>query len=180
MIRRALLQFRRVVQPYVVLNCATSACHGGNQSATPFQLLVPADSDAATYTNFYILTKYTQPSKQGTEGVFGHGTVKMIDRQHPLQSLLIEYSLPGSVAEFHHPDVPNFRPPFRGTADPHYRQLQEWIGTALPIVDPDYGFDFQTAATQPTTMASSAPSAHSTRPAHPGATPRPNGPAGGP
>ena len=166
----ALLQYRRVIQPFVVLNCATAACHGGNQSATSFQLLIPPDSDAATYTNFYILTRYSQPSRQSSDGVFGNGLVKMIDRQHPQHSLLLEYALPGSMAEFQHPEVTNFRPPLRGTSDARYRQMLDWIGSTLVAVEPDYGFDFKTPATQPGAAASSAPSTQAGRAA--GATAR--------
>jgi hypothetical protein len=162
----AMLQYRRMVQPYVVQNCATSACHGGNSAVTKLQFVTPADSDAATYTNFYILTKYVQPAKQAGNQVFGHGDLRMIDRQRPAQSLLIQYGMPGTMVDFAHPDVPNYRPPLRGVNDPRYKQLLDWIGQALQPVEPSYGFDFNTPATQPTsgpaTMTANPPA---TRPA---------------
>jgi hypothetical protein len=164
----ALLQYRRVVQPYVIQNCATSACHGGNSAATRLQFVTPSESDPATYTNFYILTKYVQPSKQGGGQVFGHGDLRLVDRQRSAQSLLIQYGMPGAMSDFDHPDVANYRPPLRGLNDPRYKQLLDWIGQSLQPVEPSYGFDFNTPATQPATMAATQPAKlPATRPATP-------------
>jgi hypothetical protein len=161
----SLLQYRRAVQPFITLNCATSGCHGGS-GAEKFSLVVPAESDAATYTNFYILQHYAKPLKNAGDNVFGRGSLKMIDRQHSEQSMLLQYALPGAVAEFDHPDVPNYHPPFRGVTDTRYRQMSDWIGKSLQPIDPEYGIDFavpgmaastQPAATQPAQLPETRP-----------------------
>jgi hypothetical protein len=146
----AILQYRRMVQPFLVQNCATTGCHNG--SNPKYNVILPAESDAATYTNFYILDKYTKKMPQSADAVFGRGDAKILDRQRPAQSLLLQYAMPGSIAEIDHPDVQNYRPPLRGVTDPRYRQMLDWVGSALQPVDPDYGFDYPIpGATQPTT-----------------------------
>ncbi len=153
----ALFQYRRTVQPFVVQNCATSMCHGGN-AATNWNMVLPPDSDAATYTNFLNMEKYTKRSKQSNDALFGAGDPKMIDRQQPRMSLLLQYALPGAISEIDHVELPNYHPPLRGLNDPRYLMLLDWIGKGLQPVEPDYGFDWGApAATQPVSQAASAP-----------------------
>ncbi len=162
----ALLQYRRLVQPFLVQNCATTGCHNG--SNPKYNAILPPESDAATYTNFYILDKYIKKMPQSADAVFGHGDARMIDRQRPAQSLLLQYALPGAISEIDHPDVQNYHPPLRGLTDPRYRQLLDWVGSSLQPVDPDYGFDYPVpGATQPATNPTTAQSATTTRPATP-------------
>ena len=156
-----LFQYRRNVQPWVLQNCATSGCHGGAEGAK-FSLILPGESDAATYTNFYLLQRYKKETRQSSDAIFGRGDLRMIDRQRPEQSLLLQNGLPGAIAEYDHPDVPNYRPALRNTADPRYRLVLDWIASLRPV-DTDYGIAYDAqdaggAATQPaTTQATSAP-----------------------
>jgi hypothetical protein len=157
------LAFRQRIQPLVLQNCATSGCHGA-RNPKKFALVDPAESDAATYTNFYILQKYTKHMASSDKSVFSRGDLRMIDRQHPEQSMLLQYALPGSQAEFPHPDVPGYKPVFHGKTDPRYIMLHDWLGKVLKSVDPDYGIDFPipgvsdiAAASQPATAPASAP-----------------------
>jgi hypothetical protein len=143
----------------------------------------PAESDAATYTNFYILQKYTKTFQSTDSAVFGRGDLRVIDRQHPEQSLLLQYGLPGSQAEYPHPDVPGYKPVFHGKADPRFQLIQNWIGKALQPVEPDYGIDFpvpgsgsgaattQAATSKPASAPATSPRPPATRPA-----PRPPAP----
>jgi hypothetical protein len=180
----ALLAFRQRVQPTVLQNCATSGCHGA-RNPKKFSLIEPGDSDAATYTNFYILQKYSRHMESGGDkSVFGRGDLRMLDRQHPEQSMLVQYALPGSQAEYPHPDVPGFKPVFKGKTDPKYLALVDWIGKQLQPVDPDYGIDYPipgqsdavAAASQPASSPASAPTPPppTTRPSpHPPTPPAP-------
>jgi hypothetical protein len=103
--------------------------------------------------------------------------MRMIDRQAPERSLLLQYAMPGSIAEYDHPDVPNYRPVLRGPTDVRYRQILSWIGHSLQPVEPKYGIDFKTpgattnpAATQTATApapSGPAPAETATRPATP-------------
>src|SRR5947208_1038998 len=83
---------RRLVQPYLLQNCATMGCHNGTPAAK-WNMVLPAESDAATYTNFLRMEKYVKHFKQSDDAVFGTGDAKMIDRQRPEKSLLLQYSL---------------------------------------------------------------------------------------
>jgi len=164
-------------QPFVLNNCATSGCHGTFQGAK-FSLIAPADSEAAMYTNFYTLQSYLKkaPAAAGGANVFGRGELRIIDRQMPAQSLLLQYGLPPAIAELDHPEVPNYRAPYRGFNDARYQQVLRWISESLVPVPPDYGFTVgPTPASQPATQPA-PPAPPPTRPTPPGARP----PAGQP
>jgi hypothetical protein len=168
----AIMEFRRV-QPFILAGCATASCHGGTAGGT-FALTAPADSEAITYTNLYILSKYAT----NREGV----TQKMIDRQQPANSLLVEYAKPREATKHPHPEVVNFAPIFRNPRDPREATLLKWIGM-LAVPEPDYGIDFPVpgAATRPagvtekagTAAASTAKPAPAAKPANPPAKAQP-------
>jgi hypothetical protein len=175
----------------VLQNCATSGCHGG-PGAVKFSLIQPSESDAATYTNFYLLQRYKKESKQASESLFARGDLRMIDRQRPEQSLLLQYALPGSIAAQDHPDVLNYKPALRNVNDPRYKLVLDWISSIRPV-EPDYGIQLDDqdriaaaeatqAATQPATTEPAAEPAEEaapqTQPAEPTATSgKPTGPA---
>jgi len=131
----AIVMYRQRVQPAILAGCATTSCHGGSQSGD-FVLVVPADTDAATYTNFYILTQYARKIDK-------NAVVPMIDRTTPAKSLLLQYALPNDAGtEFHHPDVPGYRPLFRTAGDVRYKAITDWLNGALNPTAPDYGIKF--------------------------------------
>jgi hypothetical protein len=160
----ALAEYKRVIQPVILAGCATSGCHG-NTDRGGFKLYTPPVRDAITYTNFYILTQYakTLNKDQPPQNAFA-GPVRrpMLNRTRPEESLLAEYGLPRGTAKFSHPDVAGFRPIYRNTRAPRYRDLMQWLGSSLVNVQPDYGItDVQLPATRPATK-SSAPSTQPT------------------
>jgi hypothetical protein len=156
---QAMMIYRRTIQPYVLPNCATSQCHGGNNAGS-LVLSNPADSDQATYTNFFILQAYTRKAGGGS-GVFGKGEMKIVDRTQPGKSLILQYSIPTDIAEFDHPEVPGYRPALRGPEDLKYRQILSWIHDSLnPSLDqPNYGINFHVpgASTRSTTAPATQP-----------------------
>lgn len=169
-----MLEFRRVIQPLVLQNCATSNCHGGaGGGAGGLFLFSPADNDATTYTNFYILQSYRRPGEQ-TQGVFGGADRRMIDRATPRQSLLIHYALPPTIAEFDHPDVRGYKPALRNAGDPNYERLLNWIefGLVPTRETEDYGITYDPPGRPSTTAPATAPT---TQPADP-AVALPQGP----
>ncbi len=157
----AIHTYRNRIMPLLMANCATSNCHGGS-GAGRLSLLADQDrSDAAVYTDFYVLEQFRKPvpsTQPGSTLIVGPSQRKMIDRLSPEQSLLIQYALPPDLAQVPHPQVARFRPMLRNRADPRYRELVEWIKSLNPI-EPDYGIDFllprpaTMLATQPTTRA---------------------------
>jgi hypothetical protein len=168
----ALRDYRRVIQPFIVQNCASVACHGGG--GTKLHIVTPADSDAAAYTNFYTITKYVKEMPASDAAVFGGANPRLVDRQRPEQSLLVQYSLPGAISEFDHPDVRDYRPPLRSKTDPRFRQLVDWMGVSLKPVDPRY--TFEPVTTQPATQAETQPAPAVAAPAQPPPPARPLAP----
>src|SRR5205807_611704 len=92
-----LTEFKRSIQPMILTGCATAACHGG-PAGGKFFLYNPPASEAATYTNFYLL--------QHVSAAAGDAQHLMIDRAYPDNSLLALWGLPAEVSKVSHPPVP--------------------------------------------------------------------------
>lgn len=136
--------YRTQVQRAVLSGCATAACHGGGAGSDRFALHPRADQDGEAYANFITLTKYRYTPEKGLDA-------RMIDRTRPEDSLLVQFGLPRDIANFPHPDVEGFRPPFRGGNDPKYRTIVRWITDSLSPLREEYGVPFEqddTAARQ--------------------------------
>lgn len=154
---QSMLVFRRQIQPLVLQNCATSACHGG-PSGGGLILFTPADSDVVTYTNFYILQSFAM-KPQGTASdnggkIFGDSQKRLIDRGHGEASLLVNFGLPTSMSQYPHPPVSNktIAPIFRNKDDARYKMVVNWMDSQLLQIAPDYGIHYTPpAATLPAT-----------------------------
>lgn len=124
----------RGLQPRILAGCAGQTCHGSRLGGN-FVLFSFIENDAATYTNFYLLTKYSRTSQQDKTGgdMFGNDGARryMIDRQRPGESLLLQYSLPQTVADLPHPQIPTFRPMFTRPNEPVYGRIFDWIDRGL-------------------------------------------------
>lgn len=136
----ALTDFKRTIQPMVLTGCATAACHGG-PAGGHFFLYNPPENDAATYTNFYLLTQAVMRTSNGER--------VMIDRSYPDSSILALFGLPSEVSKTSHPVVPGvaWRPMFRSMDDNGYHALINWINKLVPLSVtgkgspvPQYGF----------------------------------------
>jgi hypothetical protein len=138
-----LATFKRNIQPIILTGCATAACHGG-PTGGKFFLYGNPDSEAATYTNYYLLVKGSTET--------GGATRLMIDRDYPDKSLLAMWGLPSDISKSAHPDVKGvtWRPLFRNTQDPQYRALISWVGSLTkPAPHYDFTFSIDTPATAP-------------------------------
>lgn len=169
--------YRRFVQPVVLQGCASNTCHGGPAGGDLILYNTGERSDAVSYTNFYILQQYwhtlsVSAAAAPAPGTFQNATTRqtvkrlMIDRTTPDQSLLVQFALPRSIAEFAHPDVPGYRPIFTGWRDLRLRTWGNWITNELKTVQPNYGIEFvvptaSNAASQPSDRAEAAPPAPS-------------------
>lgn len=152
----SLLMYRREIQPMVIQNCATANCHGGVNGG---KLVFPTagDADPLTYTNFYILQQYQgKPKEAGGGGVFGSPTKGMIERNHALDSLLVNYALPVAVAKYDHPLVNGqpITPALRGLEDPRLALITNWMNVALVQTPPAYGIHYTPPSTQPASPTS--------------------------
>ena len=140
-----MVPFKNVVHPFVLKNCATSACHGGDKGGD-FRLLVPTGgaSDPLIYTNFYIMSMY-----KGKDGG------KMINRDDPDMSLYLQYALPKEVAKFSHPGSITVRR-FGSPTDKQFQQMSDWV-RSLTLPRPNYGIVYNGvgATTTPATPTTS-------------------------
>ena len=82
------------------------------------------------YSNFFILSSTSFKDR------------KLIDRDNPVESLLIQYGLPQDVAKYPHPKVKGFRAPIRSTQDKIYKDLLNWIQNELYRWQSDYGVKY--------------------------------------
>ena len=119
-------EFRTKVVPILASHCGASACHGGEKAEGNLRLLNLRGRDRrADYTNFLILDSYSSG---------GH---KMIDRDRPEDSLLLQHGLPPTLAKF--PHLVKITPPFPTPKSINYRRVYEWIDTLKGPPHPDYG-----------------------------------------
>jgi hypothetical protein len=147
----AIADFKKSVQPIVLQNCATSACHGGDTAGT-FRLINPAADDIATYTNFYILQNTGTKVTTGSGGLFaGPASRRLIERGRGADSLLVNYLLPASVADYDHPELPEMRAMARTRDDKRLQAIVSWMDQTLRPTEPNYGISLKvgTAATRP-------------------------------
>lgn len=116
---KVLVDFRTQVQPFVLQNCATAACHGGDNVIGPrFFGAGRAPSAAETYTNYFTLAEYRVKSGG-----------RMIDRANPRDSLLLQYALPKNISRTPHPGDAKLITRFANDSDPKYQDMVKWIGT---------------------------------------------------
>jgi len=124
----------RTVQKHILMGCAATQCHG-SMAGGNFVLFPLPDSDAVTYTNFYLLMKYARTNREQPATIFGGAgaRIRMINRQHPRQSLLLQYGLPPDLAETPHPRVPGFKAMFGSSNDAVFGRIVNWIDDLGPV-----------------------------------------------
>lgn len=129
-------RFRRSVhQRYVLGFCATAGCHGSRDDNGLYLFQRARRTNQTVYSNFYLLSQYE--NEQG----------RMIDREAPGQSLLVQYGLPRELADIPHPKVNNWRPFFRSRDNEQYQAMLDIIGSLYK--KPQYGIDYQPPAKSP-------------------------------
>ncbi len=168
----------RAIQRNILTSCASQVCHG-SLLAGNFILFPVTENDAATYTNLYFLTRYTWKSPdQNTQDIFTRDARqrRMIDRERPIQSLLLQYALPPATVEFAHPHVPNMHPAFTNTNDPIYGKIYAWIYKGLRRVEVQPEMTYVSPLEQmlrPSTQPSAAPATGQAARAMPATQPAP-------
>ena len=128
---KSLDEFRRSVWPGILQTCGTANCHGGPKPVGRWKVLRAKTRDERIdYTNFVIL-----------DGLAGaDGKARMIDRDSPDKSLLLQYGLASDRAEMKHPV--NLRQPlFPAPTAAAYRRLRDWIAS-LKSPHPNYRLDY--------------------------------------
>jgi len=125
------------VQRSLVSSCA--ACHVAEKSTGNFVLRWPATTDADRLTNFLILQQY--------QTKVADRTYSMIDRDHPQDSLLLQFALPpmeqrgpqAQLGGMGHPNAGNYKGVVKTLQDTRTNRAFEWI-SALNTPAPDYSF----------------------------------------
>ena len=104
------------------------------------------NGEKTVYTNFFYLQSPTI------------GNQDMINRQIPERSLLLQYGLDRSAAEWPHPEVVGWRPKFQNKQDKFFQLIGDWIGS-LWTPTPDYGITEQSQdrPEPPTSQPATAP-----------------------
>jgi len=118
-------EFRRTVWPVVAGSCASINCHGSAKGKGKLKLFnVVSRIPNVDYTNYLILDSYHE------KGLF------MIRRDNWEKSLLLQYGLPESQAEYRHPE--KRRAPFPSREALAYRQTLAWIKKLKGPRHPNY------------------------------------------
>jgi len=126
--------FRSKIWPVVKQNCATTACHGAKEGKGKVKLFNnPSRDGKITYTNFIILA--------GTSGKKGG---RVLDRDTPHESLLLDYLLPKSLAKRPHPATKKaVRSLFKNREQPAYKMIHDWISVLSAPGYPDYRLEYK-------------------------------------
>jgi hypothetical protein len=128
---QALAEYRRVIQPLVINNCATTGCHGGKAAGRFFLFNTNTDREEVAFTNFYILQWYQQTYE-------GDKVYSMVDRTYPDRSILAQYALLPDSAELKHPEIKGqtYKPIAANKTAVGYKTITAWM-KALQAQDPN-------------------------------------------
>jgi len=102
--------------------CATTACHGGEESGKLRLANKGIPPDRVVYTNLLILDRFRM--KDGRA---------LINYEHPAESPLLQMAMPRGESASPHPDVMvgknkvRWRPVITSSDDPRYRKVIAWI-----------------------------------------------------
>lgn len=110
-----------VHRPWLVTTCASSGCHGGQQSGNLWLKNDSPNAEKSIYTNFLILERYR----------LADGT-PLINYDEPAKSPLLQMALPRDASIYPHPLVATsstavWRPVIGSTDDRRFAQSVEWI-----------------------------------------------------
>ena len=127
----AFRDFKNHIWPIVRRNCAQSKCHGGAKPKGGLRFFTHRDtSKEVLYTNFVIMDGYVGKKKQ-----------RLIDRQEPMDSLILQYALNHDVAKvLHSKKIPA---KFTGVTDKNFKRTLKWIKSLSGPMHPDYELKYK-------------------------------------
>ena len=128
----SLAQFRtNVHNAWLIRNCATSGCHGGQNAGRFFLHRIDSKDTRTILENLLILERLRLGGPQ-----------RLVDYENPDRSLLIQYALPPSEARTPHPDVPGYKPVFPSGESRMKSETLNWINSMYQP-RPKYPVDFE-------------------------------------
>jgi hypothetical protein len=164
---RFMKDFKQRVWPIIARQCASPDCHGAPKGMGRVKLYAtPIADDRVYYTNFYILD------------TFERNVGRMIDRNIPEKSLLLQYSLQPGEGRMAHPGVPAAF--VKSPQEEKYQIMLAWIQEGLLNPHPEYLLDYRAAGQRPRGSILSLGSQPASRPASRPASAPASQPARGP
>ncbi len=134
---KVIKEFRARIWPIIAKSFASPSCYGGVKPRDGLKLFnIPLTDERVLYTNFYILHKWERNGR------------KMIDRDNPEMSLLLQYGLPKKIAKCPRPKyVPG--PIFKSTNDRSYKIVKDWIASLRRLFPPGYRIKYTLPGQKP-------------------------------
>lgn len=146
-----MVEFRRSVWPLVQNHCASHRCHGAAKGQGKLKLFAHSNIEQVDYTNFVILRGFV------------HKGNRILYRDHPDLSLLLQYALPREQAEMSHGREIAIL--FKDRRDSHYQRVLAWIRSLEGPGQPRYGLQYKPPLGMKLDFGEGASSGPETRPA---------------
>ena len=146
---KVIKEFKSRVWPIIARSYGSANCYGGVKGRDGLKLFnMPLSDERVVYTNFYILHAWER------------GGRKMIDRDKPEMSLLLQYGLPRKLAKVPAPDYIT-ESIFTSKDDRNYKVIANWIASLRnPFLSPGYRIEYNLPgekATEPTPTPETQP-----------------------
>lgn len=107
---------KQVHDAWIIPNCATSRCHGGD-AAGAFRLVRDQSREARTaYTNLLHLLRFRTSSGES-----------LVDFENPAASPLLDMGRPRESARRPHPAVPGWKPSVRDARGEPQASVEQWL-----------------------------------------------------
>jgi len=127
---KSMRTFHRTIWPMLAKSCGSTKCHGAAKGQGKFKLFnIKANDTIGVYSNYMILNQFTKGGR-------------MIYRDFPRESLLLEAALPAKEAKWKHPAKAKATPLFTGVKDARYKTTLKWIESLKGPPTPFYGVKY--------------------------------------
>jgi len=136
---------KKVHNAWLIRNCATSGCHGGNNAGRFYLHRYDTSDPRTVYENLLILERLN----------LGGGN-RLIDYENPELSLIIQHALPPSEARMPHPNVPGYEPVFPTGGGRLQQETERFIRT-MYRPRPNYPVKFEPPTQEEPLKAPPAP-----------------------
>lgn len=125
-----MMDFRTQIWPILTNGCAALTCHGGEKVNGGLKIFnVSAKDVKVDYTNYVLLWGCVKHGEGG-------GYHRVIDKNSPDLSLLLQYGLPPENAKYKHPV--KIKAMYTSTRDRKYVRVMDWIKSLDGPPMPDY------------------------------------------
>ena len=122
--------FHREIWPMLAKSCGSSQCHGAPKGQGQLKLFnIKANDTVGLYSNFMILEMFRKGGK-------------LINRDFPRESRLLEAALPRDEAKWKHPAKAKATPLFTGVKDRRYIATMKWVDSLKGPPRPNYGVTY--------------------------------------